>query len=90
MDIVKKLIINSPHDLFNILRDKIYPIDKVTHFRGIMFLYTNGCPCDAQKHWDRLLEVYRTFGESDLTLIKKDNDCSIIQFFEDGNLLFES
>ncbi len=89
MDIVKKLVINSPQDLFNLLRNKTYQIDKVTHFKGIMFLFTNGCPCDAEKHWESLLGVYRSFGESDLSPIKKDNDCTLIQFFEDGQLLFE-
>ncbi len=89
MEIVKKLVINTPHDFFNIIKDRKYSIDKITHFLGVMYLYTNGCPCDAEEHWNDLMEIYRSLDESDLSLIKNDVGCDIIQFLEDDKILFE-
>ncbi len=88
--VTKKLVVNSPQDLYQIISQVDNHSDnKIIHFMGIMHLYLHGCPCDAERHWDNLLQVYRSMGDSDLSSIKESQNCNIVQFFEEGNLLFE-
>jgi len=89
MEIVKKIVVNSPQDFYQIIGGINYPDSKITQFVGIMHLYLHGCPCDAERHWDNLLEVYRSLDQADLSHIKLTQNCDIVQFFENGNLLFE-
>jgi hypothetical protein len=83
------IIINSPQDLYQSIKDLKIPDPTITHFMGIMYLYLNGCPCDADKHWESALSVYRRMNESNLSALKNQKNDSTIQFYLDGKLLFE-
>lgn len=84
------MIINSPQELYQLIKDLKIPDPIITHFMGIMYLYLLGCPCDADKHWENAVSIYKRMSEADLSILKSQKNDNILHFYLDGVLLFES
>lgn len=84
------MIINSPQDLYSFLKDVNTSEPDIVYFMGIMYIYLNGCPCDAEKHWNNALSVYKKLNNSDLSGIKKSKNVEFLDFYLDGEFLFKA
>lgn len=82
------MIINSPQELYQIIKDLKISDQVVIHFLGIMYLYIYGCPCDASTNWDNAVSLYKRMNESDLSKLKLEKNCDKIEFKLDGEILF--
>jgi len=83
------MIINSPQELYQLVKDLKMSDQIVTHFMGIMYLYIHGCTCDATKNWDSAVIIYKTMKDADLSELKNEKKCDKIKFFLDNEFLFE-
>lgn len=86
IEILRNLVINSPQDLFKILKQTQLN-NSLISFMDRMDIFINGCTCDAEENWDKVTTEYVKMKINDLSNIKKDY--SRIIFNLDGVFLFE-
>jgi hypothetical protein len=95
MIVSKSLLINSPVDFYNFIRDKNHINDlspDLIKFRDSMNIYINGCNCDKQEHFKKVYKIYQNLFSLDphvVSELKKYGDCQKIIFNSNGVFLFE-
>lgn len=95
MIVSKILLINSPIDFYNFIRDKNHINDlskDLIKFRDTMNIYINGCNCDKEDYLKKVYKIYQNLYSLDTHVIselKKYGDCQKIIFNSDGVFLFE-
>jgi len=94
-EISKKLVISSPDELFNYIKDKNSFLEKYIEFkifRDLYFLYKYGCPCDSEENERESSDIYKRLNEINIEAfvdMKKDIGCSNIIFKLNNEILFE-
>jgi hypothetical protein len=83
------LTINSPQELYQIINEVKIQNPLITNFMGVMYLSINGCPCDADKHWENAISIYKKLKECDFSKIKSYKNLTSIRFNLNGEYLFE-
>ena len=95
MNIVKKLLINSPNDFYNLIRDKNHIIEQsneLIRFRDLMYLVVYGCTCDRDENLKKALIIYRNLHTLDTHIVdelKVATGSDKILFNTSGVFLFE-
>ena len=84
--ILRNLVINSPQDLFKILK-QVELNNSLVPFMDRMDIFINGCPCDAEENWDKVVTEYVKMKINDLSCLKVDYN--VIIFNLDSETLFE-
>lgn len=95
MNIVKKLLVNSPNDFYNLIRDKNHIVEQssdLVKFRDLMYLSIYGCDCDKGENLKKALIIYRNLHTLDSHIIeeiKKYTSSDKMIFNTSGVFLFE-
>jgi len=95
MKISRTLLINSPLEFYNFIRDKNHIVDIspiLSLFRDNMNLYIHGCSCDKDVNYKKMNQSFQnlTLLDKDITNeLKKYGDCQKIVFNSNGVFLFE-
>lgn len=87
-EIIKSLKVKSPQDLYHILKNINYKDDHLIPFMDRMELFLHGCACDSEKYWDQSISEYKKISKLNLSNLKKEIDCTTIQFYLESELLF--
>lgn len=85
---MSNLVIKSPQQLYNIIKDIKDKDNSILPFIDRIELFLHGCPCEAENYWTQTLTEYRRLNTCDLSFIKKKIECDYIQIYLDNSLLF--
>jgi len=91
----KSLLINTPLEFYNVIKDKPYIVNSdklLTQFRDYMSLYINGCNCSKEETYRSALNLYKILNSLDTTVstqLKESVDCGRIIFNLSGVFIFE-
>jgi hypothetical protein len=88
-EVSKILIIKSPQHFFKVIKDFNIDYIKLVPFMDRVDLFLNGCPCDAETHWEQSLIEYKNISKIDLTEVKSVIGCTSIHFFIEEDKIFE-
>jgi hypothetical protein len=84
----KNLVIKSPQQLYNIVKDIKDRDNSILPFIDRIELFLYGCPCEAENYWMQTLTEYKKLNNCDLSFIKRKFECDYIQIYLDDSLLF--
>lgn len=84
--ILRNLVINSPQDLYKILK-QVELNSSLVPFMDRMDIFINGCTCDAEENWDKVVTEYIRMKINDLSCLKENYN--LIIFNLDSETLFE-
>jgi hypothetical protein len=87
--ISRKLIINSPQEFYKIIKENNLTKQNIIPFLDRVDLFLNGCPCEAELHWEQTLQEYRKLSQIDLSHVKESIGCTSLEFYLEGNKLFD-
>ena len=87
-EISKNLIINSPQELYQILKRENLT-STLQSFSDNMEIFIDGCTCDTLENWENAVLEYSRLDQKNLTSIKNKIKCSKLVFYLDSVKLFE-
>jgi hypothetical protein len=94
-NVIRKFLIDSPHDFYRFIKDRDLLINKYMEFRIFrdhMFLAKNGCECTSEENEAVSRNVYENFNlmnQEAFSEIKNIMKCSSIIFKLNDKILFE-
>jgi hypothetical protein len=80
---------SSPVELFNFVNDIDDESGFIVPFMDKVDLYLNGCPCNADEHWEQSIHEYKLLLQFDFSNIKQKLQCDTIQLFLEEQLIGE-
>jgi len=86
--ISKSLVIKSPQQLYNIVKNIKNRDNSILPFIDRIELFLYGCPCEAENYWIQTLTEYKKLNACDLSFLKENAQCDIIHIYLDDSLLF--
>lgn len=93
--ILKNLLIESPQDFFKLLKDRKFIVEQsidLIRFCDFMDLYYNGCNCNRDDYYNKVLKIYKTLNKVNTQVIndlKNSIPCDKIIFMLSNTFIFE-
>lgn len=84
----KSLVINSPQQLYNIVKNIKNRDNSILPFIDRIELFLYGCTCEAENYWIQTLTEYKKLNACDLSFLKENTQSDIIHIYLDNSLLF--
>lgn len=84
----KSLVIKSPQQLYNIVKNIKNRDNSILPFIDRIELFLYGCPCESENYWLQTLTEYKKLNMCDLSFLKDNVQCDAIHIYLDDSLLF--